>query len=60
MAPAPAGGGISIVTQRRLELAGKPGIQGLIGNMHTLSIAVFASIGGFVYGYNQGKLAMAR
>jgi hypothetical protein len=46
---------LSVVTQRRLELAGKPGIRALLSNMHTLSIAVFASIGGLVYGYNQGK-----
>jgi len=57
MAPAPAGGsgGVSIVTQRRLELAGKPGIKGLMQNTRTLGIAVFASTGGLIYGYNQGK-----
>lgn len=45
----------SLVTERRLELAGKPGIRGLLSNMRTLSIAVFASLGGLVYGYNQGQ-----
>jgi hypothetical protein len=49
------GGGVNVVTQRRLELAGKPGIKGLMQNTRTLSIAVFASTGGLIYGYNQGK-----
>ncbi|KIM82444.1 hypothetical protein PILCRDRAFT_820292 [Piloderma croceum F 1598] len=53
MAPA-AAGGLSVVTERRLALAGEPGLKGLVSNLHTLSIAVFASIGGLVYGYNQG------
>lgn len=52
---APGAGGLdSLVTQRRLELAGKPGIAGLLANGRTLAIAVFASMGGLVYGYNQG------
>jgi hypothetical protein len=57
MAPAAAGGsgGVSIVTQQRLELTGKPGIKGLMQNTRTLGIAVFASTGGLIYGYNQGK-----
>lgn len=55
MAPATTGGGLSVVTERRLALAGQPGLKGLVSNLHTLSIAVFASIGGLVYGYNQGK-----
>lgn len=54
MAPVGGGGIDSLVTQRRLELAGKPGIAGLVANGRTLSIAVFASMGGLVYGYNQG------
>jgi MFS family permease len=40
--------------RRRLELAGQPGIRGLIANGRTFSIAIFASMGGLVYGYNQG------
>ncbi len=35
----------ALITQRRLELAGKPGIAGLIANGKTFSIAVFASLG---------------
>jgi sugar porter (SP) family MFS transporter len=44
----------ALIAQRRLELAGKPGLAGLIANGKTFSIAVFASLGGLVYGYNQG------
>lgn len=44
----------TIITKRRLEIAGKPGIPGLISNWQTFMIAIFASLGGFVYGYNQG------
>lgn len=43
-----AGGGLEIehlIAQRRLELAGKPGIAGLVSNGKTFSIAVFASLG---------------
>jgi len=49
-----SGGYESLITQRRLELAGKPGIAGLLANGRTTAIAVFASMGGLVYGYNQG------
>jgi len=59
MAPATTGGGLSVVTERRLALAGEPGLKGLVSNLHTLSIAFFASIGGLVYGYNQGKSTSA-
>jgi hypothetical protein len=44
-----------IIASKRLELSGKSGIRGLIANGRTTSIAVFASLGGLVYGYNQGK-----
>ncbi|KAG8991261.1 hypothetical protein FRB90_001418 [Tulasnella sp. 427] len=58
MAPgAHAGTGLeleNVIAARRLELAGKPGIAGLMANGKTFSIAVFASIGGLIYGYNQG------
>ncbi|KAG8906600.1 hypothetical protein FRC00_012476, partial [Tulasnella sp. 408] len=54
-----------VIAARRLELAGKPGIAGLVSNAKTFFIAVFASIGavadmpdlslsGLIYGYNQG------
>ncbi|EPQ30516.1 uncharacterized protein PFL1_02042 [Pseudozyma flocculosa PF-1] len=39
---------------RRIELAGSPGLAGLLKNGRTTSIAVFASLGGLVYGFNQG------
>ena len=54
MAPAAGVIGDGILAQKRLEMAGKPGIQGLLANGRTLSIALFASMGGLVYGYNQG------
>ncbi|KAJ5484707.1 hypothetical protein N7539_004695 [Penicillium diatomitis] len=42
------------LSQRRAQLAGPAGVKGLVSNLRTLAIAVFASLGGFVYGYNQG------
>lgn len=57
--PAVAGGGTgghldTLLQQRRAALAGKPGAAGLVQNARTTAIAVFASMGGLVYGYNQG------
>ena len=43
-----------IIAKRRLELSGKPGIRGLLDNGRTTAIAVFASLGGLIYGFNQG------
>lgn len=40
--------------QKRAALAAKPGAVGLIKNARTTAIAVFASMGGLIYGYNQG------
>lgn len=57
MAPTAGGTGLEIdeaIAARRAELAGKSGLAGLIQNGKTFSIAVFASLGGLVYGYNQG------
>ncbi|KAF2225655.1 general substrate transporter [Elsinoe ampelina] len=53
MAPLPSAdiGGLSA---KRLQHAGPGGIKGLLANTHVTAIAVFASMGGFVYGYNQG------
>ncbi|KUL81931.1 hypothetical protein ZTR_10352 [Talaromyces verruculosus] len=42
------------LSQRRAQLAGPSGVKGLLANTRILAIAVFASLGGFVYGYNQG------
>ncbi|PWN32687.1 general substrate transporter [Meira miltonrushii] len=39
---------------RRAALAGPSGLKGLAQNARATSIAVFASLGGLVYGYNQG------
>jgi MFS family permease len=50
-----AGAGIDNELQRhRAALAAKPGAAGLIKNARTTAIAVFASMGGLIYGYNQG------
>jgi len=40
--------------ERRLALQGKSGAAGLLRNRRTFAIAVFASLGGLLYGYNQG------
>lgn len=40
--------------ERRLALQGKSGWSGLVHNRKIFSIAVFASLGGLLYGYNQG------
>ncbi|OJJ50640.1 hypothetical protein ASPZODRAFT_55775 [Penicilliopsis zonata CBS 506.65] len=53
MAPT-AGNGLS---SKRAEYAGRSGIKGLLDNGHTTAIAFFASLGGLVYGYNQGMFA---
>ncbi|KAG5353532.1 hypothetical protein C0989_005979 [Termitomyces sp. Mn162] len=47
-------GGTTITTTRRKSLAGKSGWAGLIRNRRIFAIAVFASLGGLLYGYNQG------
>lgn len=50
-----APGGIHTDLQRRrAALAGKPGAAGLVSNARTTAIALFASMGGLIYGYNQG------
>lgn len=49
-------GGIdSQLQQRRAALAGKAGAAGLVSNGRTTAIALFASMGGLIYGYNQGE-----
>lgn len=49
---APVGGeGLSAA---RAQYAGPSGMKGIISNGKTSSIALFAALGGFVYGYNQG------
>ncbi|KAJ5771173.1 uncharacterized protein N7511_003224 [Penicillium nucicola] len=49
--------GESAISAKRAELAGKGGFKGLISNKKTTSIGLFASLGGLVYGYNQGMFA---
>ncbi|KAJ5609476.1 hypothetical protein N7528_010043 [Penicillium herquei] len=45
------------LSERRAALSGPPGLKGLIANKKTFLIGLFASLGGFVYGYNQGMFA---
>ncbi|KAI9932464.1 hypothetical protein ASPWEDRAFT_33367 [Aspergillus wentii DTO 134E9] len=46
------------ISGKRAELAGnKVGWRGLISGKKTFGIGLFASLGGFVYGYNQGMFA---
>ncbi|KAG6873930.1 hypothetical protein C0995_008969 [Termitomyces sp. Mi166 len=47
-------GGNTITTTRRKSLAGESGWVGLVRNRRIFAIAVFASLGGLLYGYNQG------
>jgi len=49
-----SGGGGNALSQRRAELQGTSGWSGLVRNRRIFLIAVFASIGGLLYGYNQG------
>ncbi|EPS40346.1 hypothetical protein H072_5835 [Dactylellina haptotyla CBS 200.50] len=41
-------------SKRRAQFSGPPGIKGLMENGNVFAISVFASLGGLVYGYNQG------
>ncbi|PWZ01811.1 general substrate transporter [Testicularia cyperi] len=57
MAPVAAGSGNEVteaLARHRLQLVGATGAAGLIQNGRTFAIAVFASMGGLCYGYNQG------
>ncbi|KAH9939500.1 general substrate transporter [Amylocystis lapponica] len=49
-----AGGAVAPVSSRRRTLQGKSGWAGLVHNRKVFAIAVFASLGGLLYGYNQG------
>lgn len=54
MAPTTSGEGLSA---QRARFAGPSGLKGIIASGKTSGIAFFASLGGFVYGYNQGMFA---
>ncbi|EJD07121.1 general substrate transporter [Fomitiporia mediterranea MF3/22] len=45
---------VSGAANRRRALAGQSGWAGLLHNRRVFAIAVFASLGGLLYGYNQG------
>lgn len=49
-----AGGAGVLVTSRRKVLSGQSGYAGLVHNRKVFAIAIFASLGGLLYGYNQG------
>jgi len=42
--------GHAALSQKRLQFAGPSGVKGLLQNKRIFAIAVFASLGGFVYG----------
>lgn len=47
-----------LFVHRRKTLAGASGWAGLVRNRKVFSIAVFASQGGLLYGYNQVSLSL--
>ncbi|PGH14398.1 hypothetical protein AJ79_03040 [Helicocarpus griseus UAMH5409] len=51
------GADVTPMSARRAALAGPSGFKGLLRNGKTVGIALFASLGGFVYGYNQGMFS---
>ncbi|KAI0041709.1 general substrate transporter [Auriscalpium vulgare] len=54
MAGGAATGPSQYAAHRRKALAGQSGWAGLVHNRRIFAIAVFASLGGLLYGYNQG------
>jgi hypothetical protein len=55
MAPVASGPGVyDIALKRRQALMGPSGPMALAKNFRVFSIALFACIGGLLYGYNQG------
>ncbi|KIY71511.1 general substrate transporter [Cylindrobasidium torrendii FP15055 ss-10] len=54
MAGGVASGGAELSTARRKAIAGASGAKGLVQNGKVFLIAIFASLGGLLYGYNQG------
>ncbi|TKY87543.1 hypothetical protein EX895_003557 [Sporisorium graminicola] len=45
---------LQALAEHRLSMVGATGAAGLVKNARTFAIAVFASMGGLIYGYNQG------
>ncbi|KAF9450915.1 general substrate transporter [Macrolepiota fuliginosa MF-IS2] len=58
MAGGAVGNDSSLATTRRRALAGKSGWAGLVQNRKIFAIAVFASLGGLLYGYNQASFLL--
>lgn len=46
--------GSAALSRKREQFAGPSGVKGLIASSHVFAIAVFASLGGFVYGCKHG------
>jgi len=46
------------VNSRVLSSGGQQGWRGLASNGRSLLLALFASLGGVLYGYNQGELVL--
>lgn len=42
--------GMDVLSKRRAQFAGPSGVKGLVQNSKIFALAVFASLGGFVYG----------
>lgn len=54
MAPVAAAGVFDAALHRRQALMGASGPLAIVKNVKVFSIALFACIGGLLYGYNQG------
>jgi hypothetical protein len=60
MAPVAAGPGVyDVALKRRQALMGASGPLALVKNLKVFLIAMFACIGGLLYGYNQGVFSGA-
>ena len=46
-----------VALERRQALMGRSGARALVKNFRVFSIAMFACIGGVLYGYNQGMFS---
>jgi hypothetical protein len=54
MAPVLGSHGEDAALKRRLALAGSSGPMAVFQNLRVVGIALFACLGGLLYGYNQG------
>jgi hypothetical protein len=54
MAPVISAHGNDAALKRRMALAGSSGPMAFVQNLRVVGIAMFACLGGLLYGYNQG------